>query len=291
MATSAPSVTFLQTTDAEFRAWGSAVSGALSAVGLTQTSDTGQINWASVSKPSAGNTAQGYEVWRFNDTLQASKPLFMKIEYGSSASGATYPAVWVTFGMSTDGAGSITGSTIIARTQRTFTPSATPLTAYFCYNTAISALWFYLRSSSGFGFFVLHRTCDADETPNSDGVLAVNTSAALGTANMVLWRFDTQSAVSNYNGLWSFPITLASTTVLNTGSSTSVFPGWGFISRVTWFPMFLGCTLNDFQMFTTMSVTPYSTARTYMALTAPSACPYGTDSGSSTYSRGLWVYE
>lgn len=95
-------------TDANFRAWGSPISAALAAVGLVQTPDTGQINWATVLKPAAANTVAGYEMWRFADALQATSPFFFKIEYGSSAAGAVTPGIWVTTGTGSNGTGAIT---------------------------------------------------------------------------------------------------------------------------------------------------------------------------------------
>lgn len=98
------------TSDATFRAWGSAVAVKLAAMGLVQTADTGQINWATVLKPGAANTAMGYEIWRFADALQATKPIMLKIEYGSGSATAN-PGMWITVGTATNGAGVHTGPT------------------------------------------------------------------------------------------------------------------------------------------------------------------------------------
>ncbi|MCB1713466.1 MAG: hypothetical protein KDH96_13660, partial [Candidatus Riesia sp.] len=66
-------------TDALFRDWGSKLSAAIQAVGLVKTGDTGQINWSTVT---VGTGIRGYEIFRFNDSLQATTPVFIKIEYG-----------------------------------------------------------------------------------------------------------------------------------------------------------------------------------------------------------------
>jgi hypothetical protein len=89
---------------------------ALAAVGLVQTSDTGQINLSTVNLPGATNTSAGYEIWKFNDSLQASYPCFIKIEYGTGNSGTAYFSFWFTIGTSTDGAGNL-GSVKTTRTQ------------------------------------------------------------------------------------------------------------------------------------------------------------------------------
>lgn len=94
------------TTVTDFRTWGSAVSAALAAVGMVKTADTGQINWATVGLPQV-NTAAGYEVWRFADTLQATAPVFFRVEYGAGAV-ANVPQMWLTVGKGSSGAGVIT---------------------------------------------------------------------------------------------------------------------------------------------------------------------------------------
>lgn len=90
------------------RAWAQKVHDALAAVGMVQTSDTGQINLSTVTAPAAAGTSAGYEIWRFNDALQATAPVFFKLEYGSGTA-ATNPQLWITVGKGTDGAGNITG--------------------------------------------------------------------------------------------------------------------------------------------------------------------------------------
>src|SRR4051812_38221933 len=67
--------------DATFRAWGSGIAAQIAAMGLVQTSDTGQINWTTVTRPGI-NVLAGYEMWRFADSLQATKPVFIRLDYG-----------------------------------------------------------------------------------------------------------------------------------------------------------------------------------------------------------------
>jgi hypothetical protein len=103
-------------TDAHFRAWAQFIHDVFALPSCwVNTSDTGQINLTTVVKPAAANTSQGYEIWRMNDTLQSTKPVFIKIEYGSGPAAAT-PAYWLTIGIGSDGAGTITGI-LFARTQ------------------------------------------------------------------------------------------------------------------------------------------------------------------------------
>jgi hypothetical protein len=98
--------------DGKFRSWGSSISSLLDSAGLVQTSDTGQINWGSVNHPSVASSSAGYEIWRFNDSLQSTAPIFIRLEYGTgpATSGANPSILWYV-GFSTDGAGVVSGGT------------------------------------------------------------------------------------------------------------------------------------------------------------------------------------
>lgn len=114
------SVAPTNSTDANFRAWGSAISTGLSTAGWVKTADTGQIDWVNVLAPTAINTVQGYEIWRMNDALQSTYPVFIKLEYGSGTT-VTYPFLAVTIGTGSDGAGNLTGQ---LSTRRALTSTA-----------------------------------------------------------------------------------------------------------------------------------------------------------------------
>jgi hypothetical protein len=103
-------------TDAHFRAWAQFIHDVFNLTSCwVNTTDSGQINLTTVTKPAGASTSQGYEIWKMNDTLQSTKPVFLKIEYGSGAAANT-PGIWMTIGTGSDGSGSITG-TLFARTQ------------------------------------------------------------------------------------------------------------------------------------------------------------------------------
>jgi hypothetical protein len=124
-------------TDANFRLWGKAISDQLAAGGWVQTTDTGQINWTTVTKPGAANTVAGYEVWRSNDAGGGLNQIYVKIEYGSSGS-ANIPGVWLTVGWASDGAGALTG---ITTTRTQITQGISSSTTYAC-NLAAGTGWF-----------------------------------------------------------------------------------------------------------------------------------------------------
>lgn len=100
-----------QATDAAFRAWTQHVDAMLTGpCGLVQTADTGQMDLAAGTVPVVSPQYQGYRIYRMNDALQASAPVFLKVEYGWGGASTTTPGIGVTIGSGTNGAGSITGA-------------------------------------------------------------------------------------------------------------------------------------------------------------------------------------
>ena len=105
MATSLTNSIVDNTSDAGFRVWGLEFHNQLLACGLTQTADTGQINWATVVRAVAGLYA-GSEVWRFNDTLQSTTPIFLIFSFGSGGGSQSAPLIRLIVCGSTNGASS-----------------------------------------------------------------------------------------------------------------------------------------------------------------------------------------
>lgn len=106
MAVSSANILNSQITDADHRSFATAIHNLLIAIGLTQTADTGQANLATITRPAASGVS-GYEMFRFNDTEQATLGCFIKVEYGSSGSSATIPGLRLSFGTGTNGAGTL----------------------------------------------------------------------------------------------------------------------------------------------------------------------------------------
>lgn len=177
MTTSTYSTVVDHTNDAGFRAWGLELSTALSAVGLVKTSDTGQINWTTVTRPGT-STAAGYEIYRFDDALQGTAPIYFKLEYGTATS-ALIPQLWFTIGTGSDGSGGITGS-VVSRTICALLPNtpnvSVPYPSYIsyvdgqlsvCCKTGAGALGGYPGM-----FFHIGRTTDDTGADTADGIIA-----------------------------------------------------------------------------------------------------------------------
>ena len=170
------------TTNAGFRSMGSTINSILSGIGLTQTSDTGQINWTTVNAPTGTNQIMGYEIWRFNDTLQSTAPIFMKFEYGSAGSNYQQPQIYLSLGTGSDGAGNITGiyvtSTQINYNNYSVDQNYTSnLKSNACYNTTYGVLWFSLwrnfqssNNANMFQFYIGRSSDLSSGLPTGDGV-------------------------------------------------------------------------------------------------------------------------
>jgi hypothetical protein len=93
-------------TAAKFRAWAQFVHSTITlAGGWINTADTGQIDLTTVAAPTGLSQSMGYKIYRMNDPFQSTKPVFIKLEFGSGSGAATQPSFWLTVGTGSDGAG------------------------------------------------------------------------------------------------------------------------------------------------------------------------------------------
>lgn len=174
------------TTAAEFRLWATFLDTLFTTTaGWVDTAASGQINLTTVAAPSVANTSSGYKVYRMADTLQATKPIFVKLEFGSGAAAAT-PAIWITVGATHDGSGNL-GSLFFNRTQMLAASSSAGVSKSLGSgdtNRICFAMWINISTSLGL-WFSLERTKDA-------------TGADTGTGIMLCWGRGNLSHNSNY---------------------------------------------------------------------------------------------
>jgi hypothetical protein len=80
---------------------------------FVRVTTSNDINWAAIasagSYPGANTPFAGHDIFRFNDDLQATAPLFIKVQYGQGATNT--PGIFVTLGTAIDAAGVFTGLT------------------------------------------------------------------------------------------------------------------------------------------------------------------------------------
>lgn len=234
-------------TDANFRAWGSGLSSAIQSVGFVKTADTGQINWLTVLKPVAGSTFKGYEIFRFNDVLQATAPLFIKIEYGSNIYSGEYPSFKTTVGKGSDGAGSITGvlhQAIITGSSNT--SSSTDFSSYVSSGDGsmlVFSLWPAATAVSSHGFrFALERSRDANGNASGLGTFiyrinGASDTSAFNTSRTEAVDYITAQANVTNRGSINTGFELTAATTLNNGVNTPMFKAEVVTpSRLKWNP-------------------------------------------------------
>ena len=303
MTTSTTTTPIDQTSDAAFRTWVAEIITQLAAVGLTQTADTGQINTSTVTR-AAGNTAAGYTIWRFSDTLQSTYPVFLKLEFGSASSGNAYPQMWVSISTGTNGAGTLNnlaGATPV-RFFCTFgsAPSSTTISfpSYFCCDQStigyVGMSWKIGGSDNGYsanssyGGFHLGRSNDSTGASTGSAVfLLANSSLSAPTSlygSMQCYSYTTTaiypaaSALASANKYWGiYPL---APTVTLTGSAVQVMPGMIMTPSIQFTQCIGLCSATEIPLGSTFSSALIgSTARTYIQCGSPP----GVDTTIQTY--------
>lgn len=238
------SMVILHNSDAAFRSWGQTIANAIVAAGLVKTTDTGQIDWGTVTKPIA-NTAGGYEIYRFDDALQATRPIFIKFEFGTGGS-VNNPQMWVTAGTATDGAGNITShasfpNTILSRrtllyTSTTAWPPGTTVPFWIASDEKASLLlagWYNFPGQSTLGFTtaLLERTRNFDTSFNGEGLFSLISNPSQTFIQALIIE----------NSPWI--TTQPTSTGYVLGTMTSLDPFTGFFNGVqNFWPIFTGQT-------------------------------------------------
>lgn len=227
---------------AESRPAFQAIHDALAAVGLVQTADTGQINISTIPTTGTQDFSLGYEIWRFNDALQSTAPVFIKVEYGTRANvgGGAWvaPALFLSTGQGTNGAGGLTGVGL-TRTQIAGDGSGNGGLANLPIWTsgAANRVGMCLQrigtmQTIGNWFWAIERTKDAAGNDTNEGVHMVTRSGVNGasagpwyTAQTVI----TGIAASQTRGEGPMCITNNDGTATDAGN-TGIFP-WQMCSK------------------------------------------------------------
>lgn len=227
------------TGDAGFRAWGLELSGRLATAGLVQTADTGQINWTTATRPGS-NAYAGYEVWRFNDALQSSAPVFIRLEYGTSNNTGT-PALRVTVGTGSNGAGTMTGvvsSQHILHCANILVTNAatTNFNSYACHTAGFFGLAWKMGAGAGaipLAGFTLQRSTTNAGVPTAEAVQLIScgaTNSFTAAATVSTLNFVTSSAsLTDGNDLAVIPGRLNSSLV---GLDPQIFTTWMAIPKM-----------------------------------------------------------
>lgn len=211
------------TSDAGFRNWAGKLHQAFLDVGLVQTSDTGQADFTTATRPTATGSGEAYvyKIYRFDDSMQATCPVFLRVEYGSYT-GTTQQAVMrIGIGEGTDGAGALRGNTATPQQYVTASLSSSPgdpgQNIPFRICMVDGCFWFAFgmgwRTQAGGsattycrGFFFCGRSVADDGSPNADCLSAYWYSLGLSYASPRLYgmslRYATGTTASMTSGSW-----------------------------------------------------------------------------------------
>lgn len=228
MATNGPTMLLAYlSSDADFRAWCQGIHAALIAVGLVQTADTGQINMSTAVRGS-NNAAAGYEIFRFSDALQATAPVFIKIEYGLGPSSSfDEPSLWVTAGSATNGAGVLSQSTArLVAPQNVAKSAGVQLAMYASGDGSRFALAYSVDlSSTAVGhphaYIAVERTRDSGGVNTADGFIA---SAGPGAGSSAWKSAAAGTGVAAFGPCLPVSASLGTPTVgANSGVGTMIY--------------------------------------------------------------------
>lgn len=283
MTTRSYSTPIQHVTDSDFRSWGLELSDELTAAGLPLSADTGQINWTTVTNPTLTNTAAGYEIRYLNDSLHGSKPIYLKIEYGTINSSTQRPGMWITAGSGTNGSGTITGTYLTRRQIFKDNAGSTLLAGnyptYICTLPGYFAFAFKRRvqtSNLGLTFFSVCRTCDSSGSPTTTGFYFYYVNQVSG--NLERTTYIT-SEVNDVNAYCMFP---GAATTTQVGSDVQGIKHFGYTPEIKVIPFFLSYLESEIGSESTFTATPVGvTTRTYLTLGgtgSPVACSVNASS-------------
>lgn len=98
------STTNSNNSDATWRTWASSMNTCIVNSGLVYVPCTGDMQFVAEIRPAAANNANNaantnYRIYRFNDTLQAVYPIYIKVYFGTGGGAVTNGAMYIAMGM------------------------------------------------------------------------------------------------------------------------------------------------------------------------------------------------
>lgn len=267
-------------TDAEMRTWGTGINAQIAATGLVQVTGSGEIDWTTAVRPAintynskAGGT-NGYEIWRFADSLQSTVPVFIKIEYGIAAV-ADRPSLAVTVGSTHNGSGTLGGQ---IGTRRTMLPgsskvSLATLNSYCSGSTSrLTLQTHHDPANSVFSMLInVERPKDASGANTADGVV----TWIMQSSTMQVQNLPATGAVPAVNTAFAPFFNLVNGQSSNAGGNIALSPHYCLFGQVR-FGTILCYKTADIGALVSFSLTHLQAVHTYMPLGAGSSAPEST---------------
>lgn len=172
---------------AHFQAWAQFIEDTLITTGSwVVTGDTGQTLPSALPLPSVANTKYGYRIYRMNDALQATAPVFLRVDFGSGASASTV-GTWWTAGTGSNGSGTITGIVLNALNLSAGSQQTTASNSYGSADVNRFTLAMFVNTTSVVYNHVigLERSKDSNGNDTSDGLIVVCNDPSSGGAGIL----------------------------------------------------------------------------------------------------------
>lgn len=282
MATLATSILYDSSSDANFRSWGSAFNAIVTVGGFwAQTADTGQINWTTVLHPAGANTFQGFEIYKSQDSLSTTFPIFMRIDYGAGSGTPLNAAIKITFGTGTNGAGTLTGnvSSIMTISSATAGQGATPISVFSSGGGSRFAMLLWDGPFSNIESLVaIERSLDASGAYTSGYFTYLIIGPGVSFAQQSILNPASGSTFTSLTG--AFTIFMGGTSAAS-GSNATWFPIFPFVGFADNNLTVLGFMKSgDAVEGSNLTITIYGTAHNYIF---SSRAPIGAGTGLSSY--------
>lgn len=241
-------------TDATFRAMYKPLSDALQAL-FVKVTQVGEINWLTVTKPVTNGASAGFEVYRFNDSLQSTVPIYFKIEYGVFTGGVTRPSIWMTVGKGADGNGNITNELLPRSAVQggNYIWTATPKNCYLGSGDGsclVLSMWpSDTASQTNAGqSLIIERSRDNNGNATGSALMRSYATSSSTYHTVEVIDYVAMTKVTTNFGCIPIPYPTSSGVSLSNGVNTPVFTGTCLSTqRVAWVPTaLLGTSRTDF---------------------------------------------
>lgn len=262
-------------TTARFSAWAQFIEDTLVTTGgWVVTADTGQTLPSVLAGCTAPNQKQGYRIYRMNDSLQATFPVFIRIDFGSGGATSTN-GFWVTIGKGSDGAGNITdmlwpGGRASSPNIYNASSGVSPTTnSYGSATPGRASIATFIGPTAGYPIvFCIERTKNVSGADTGDGLLLVYTGGVSSGSMLEASRYIIYGGGSQPNAESGLSYIL---TGFNPSQSFGGDIGVGVISHFKGSAQqpginFLVVNAGDFGVEAGFSVTLYGSAHTYQQL-------------------------
>jgi hypothetical protein len=217
MATATSSVVCDNSTLANFKSWAQVISNAFASFGWTQTADSGQVNWGTIA--SVPSSAYVYEIWKAADSQASTTPIYIKVEYGFSA---TAIRIRLTTGSGSNGSGTITGSimgpyVITEAAGSILNQGATTFSCYLSGDSGEFRAMMWQTSTIAECVFGIERSKDSSGAKTTDYV----TFVAVNAASLTGWV--QQSMATGSSNVTPAEVNLMTFTSTSSGPQTEFY--------------------------------------------------------------------